>query len=251
MSQKFSKGIIQLGGDVRYLQQMAPSMEPDEREAKLQEYSRILNAVYDTAEKRGIDLIPYYNALADVEANLKIIRGRTHDSISVEKIALFIDAANLSIMCRDCLRRDIDYEKLLVFFSENSSIQQAYYYTAVENERDLYTNSFYFALKKIGYYLVTKPLKIFANGEKKGNLDIEIALDMLECADKVDRVVLFSGDGDFAPLLEQMRRKGVKTEVVSYTNESRNPTAAELIFAADIVTNLADIIDKFTLTKKH
>lgn len=251
MSHKFSKGLIQLGGEVRYLQREASSLHPDERETKLQEYSRILNAIYDTAKKRGIDLIPYYNVLADIEANLKTIRGKTQDLVSIEKTALFIDGANLSFICRDWLGQDIDFEKLLTFFSENSLIQRAFYYTAVENERDLYTNTFYFALKKIGYRLVTKPLKILPNGDKKGNLDIELALDMLEWADKVNRVVLFSGDGDFAPLLERVSRKGVRTEVVSYANESKNPTASELIFAADTFTNLADIIDEFTLTKKH
>jgi uncharacterized LabA/DUF88 family protein len=71
---------------------------------------------------------------------------------------------------------------------------------------------------------------------------MEIAIDMLELADKVDRVVLFSGDGDFAPLLQAAGRKGARTQVVSYWGKGEGPTAPELIEAADIFTDLKDIL---------
>lgn len=251
MSSKFSKGLIQFGSEVRYLQGIAASLRPQELAAKLQEYQRILKVIYETAQKQGLDLLPYYNALADIEANLKLIGDLTPKATVGEKVVLFIDGANLSIMTRDWLRQDIDYQRLLIYFSRDCSLQAAYYYTAVENEADAPSNTFHYVLKKMGYRLVTKPLKIFPDGAKKGNLDIELALDMLEWVGRADRVVLFSGDGDFAPLLERMRQKGAKTQVVSYVVEGNNPTASELISAADTFTNLADIINEFARIKKQ
>ena len=85
-------------------------------------------------------------------------------------------------------------------------------------------------------------IKTFTNGEKKGNLDIEIAIDMLELADKIDRAILFSGDGDFAPLLKKVGMKGVRTQVVSYGSRGEGPTASELLDSTDIFTDLQDII---------
>ena len=97
---------------------------------------------------------------------------------------------------------------------------RAYYYSAVLETEE------YSPLKPLtdwlaynGYTLVTKPAKEFtdATGRRrvKGNMDIEVAVDMLELADKLDHAVLFSGDSDFRRLVEAVQRKGVRVSVVS------------------------------------
>ncbi len=242
--------IIKLGAELRYLQHQAPYLEADTLEKKVKQHQQALQFIYRKAKQQQIDLIPYYQALAEIEANIKIIQSGRLNLAPREKIALFIDAANIDKISQKWLEKAIDYEKLLIFFSKNDFILRAYFYTGIENERDIYTNPFYYALRKIGYHLITKQIKSFSSGERKGNLDIEIALDMLELADKVDRVVLFSGDGDFAPVLKRIGKKGVRTEVVSYVGEGRNPTASELIDAADVFTDLADIVDQITMAEK-
>ena len=249
-SHKLTKGIIELGGDIRYLVHQARYMEPTKLDQEIRRYQRILQAIYLSAEKQNIDLLPYYDALAEINANLKMIKTGVRTTTPLEKIALFIDGANLSKMVRAHLALDVDYAKILTYFSRDASILRAYYYTGVENEDEVNTNRFLFFLKRSGYQLVTKQIKTYADGERKGNLDIEIALDMLELAEKVDRVVLFSGDGDFAPLLKRIGKKGVRTEVVSYVSKGKNPTASELLDVTDIFINLADIINQISLTER-
>ena len=131
-----------------------------------------------------------------------------------ERVALFIDGANLYSASRN-LGFDVDYRNLLEYFKKKSRVLRAYYYSAVLETEE------YSPLKPLtdwlaynGYALVTKPAKEFtdATGRRrvKGNMDIEIAVDMLELADKVDHVVLFSGDSDFRRLVEAVQRKGVR-----------------------------------------
>jgi uncharacterized LabA/DUF88 family protein len=159
----------------------------------------------------------------------------------IERIALFIDGPNLSISSQRGLKLDIDYKKLLDYFSRDAFIVRAYYYVAVQSDDELKTNSFLSWLNLNGFYLVTKQIKEFGD-ERKGNLDVEIAIDMIELADKVDRVVLFSGDGDFAPVLHRLATKGIRTQVVSHWSRGkRKSIASELIGAADIFTELGEL----------
>ena len=83
-----------------------------------------------------------------------------------------------------------------------------------------------------GYTMVTKPAKEFTNAmghrKTKGNMDIEIAIDMMEMAKKVDHIVLFSGDGDFRRLIEAVQREGVRVSVVSSLRTSPPMVADEL-----------------------
>jgi len=112
-----------------------------------------------------------------------------------EKIALFIDGANLYAASRT-LGFDIDYQKLLDFFQNSGYLLRAYYYTALAEEQEYFTDSS--GRRKI-----------------KGNMDIELTIDAMELSDTVDHFVLFSGDGDFRSLVEALQRRGRKVSVVS------------------------------------
>ena len=162
-----------------------------------------------------------------------------------ERIALFIDGANFH-SCGKALDFDIDYKKLLELFRQKGRLQRASYYTAIREEDD------YSPLRPLidwldynGYTMVTKPAKSYTDREgrsrTKGNMDIELCIDMLNAAEHVDHIVLFSGDGDFAAALCELRRRGVRTTVVS-TLESKPPMLAdELRRAADNMIELADM----------
>ena len=136
-----------------------------------------------------------------------------------EKIALFIDGANLYATSKS-LGFDIDYKRMLGFFESQAYLLRAYYYTALIEDQE------YSSIRPLidwldynGYRVITKPTKEFtdATGRRKvkGNMDMELAIDALELADTVDHMVLFSGDGDFRPLVEALQRKGRKVSVVS------------------------------------
>lgn len=167
-----------------------------------------------------------------------------------ERVALFIDGANLYSASRN-LGFDVDYRNLLEYFRKRCNILRAYYYSAVLETDD------YSPLKPLtdwlaynGYSLVTKAAKEFtdATGRRrvKGNMDIEIAVDMLELADKLDHVVLFSGDADFRRLVEAVQRRGVRVSVVSSIRTSPPMVADELRRQADQFVELSDIAPDFT-----
>jgi uncharacterized LabA/DUF88 family protein len=77
-------------------------------------------------------------------------------------------------------------------------------------------------------------------------MDIEVAVDMLELAPRIDHAVLFSGDSDFRRLVEAMQRKGVRVSVVSSIRTTPPMVADELRRQADQFLELADIAPEFT-----
>jgi uncharacterized LabA/DUF88 family protein len=147
-----------------------------------------------------------------------------------EKVALFIDGSNLYAAAK-ALDFDIDYRLLLNWAADQGRLVRAFYYTALLEDQE------YSPLRPLvdwldynGYTMVTKPTKEFIDSQGrrkiKGNMDIELAIDMMEMADNVDHIMLFSGDGDFRRLLEAVQRKGVRVTVVS-TVKSQPPMVAD------------------------
>ena len=161
-----------------------------------------------------------------------------------ERIALYIDGANFHA-CGKALDFDIDYRKLLDLFREKGRMSRASYYTAMRDDDYSPLRPLIDWLDYNGFTVVTKPAKSYVDREgrqrTKGNMDIEMTIDMLNHAANLDHIVLFSGDGDFAATLCELRRRGVRTTVVS-TLESKPPMLAdELRRAADNFVDLADM----------
>ncbi|NDV86635.1 NYN domain-containing protein [Aurantimonas aggregata] len=147
-----------------------------------------------------------------------------------EKIALFIDGANLYATSRG-LGFDIDYRRMLTHFQSQGYVLRAYYYTALVEDSE------YSSIRPLidwldynGYRVVTKPAKEFTDSagrrKIKGNMDIELAVDAMELAATVDHFVLFSGDGDFRSLVEALQRRGRKVSVIS-TLQTNPPMIAD------------------------
>jgi uncharacterized LabA/DUF88 family protein len=163
-----------------------------------------------------------------------------------ERIGLFIDGANLYATAR-ALGFDIDYKKLLEFFNDEGCLIRAMYYTALLEDQE------YSPIRPLvdwldynGYTMVTKPTKEFtdaATGRRKikGNMDVEIAVDIMEMSKHLDHVVLFSGDGDFRSLVEATQRRGSRVSVVSTIRSQPSMVADELRRQADVFIDLFDI----------
>jgi len=175
-------------------------------------------------------------------------RSKTPDDLIFypeDKVAVFIDGSNLYAAARS-LDFDIDYRKLLSWSASAGRLVRAFYYTAMIEDAD------YSPIRPLvdwldynGYTMVTKPTKEFidAQGRKKikGNMDIEIAVDMMEMADNVDHIILFSGDGDFRRLIEAVQRKGIRVTVVSTIQSSPPMVADELRRQADYFLELDNL----------
>lgn len=162
-----------------------------------------------------------------------------------ERLALFIDGSNLYAAARS-LGFDIDYKRLLELFSSKGHLVRAFYYTAmVEDQEYSPIRPLVDWLDYNGYTMVTKPTKEFtdAAGRRKikGNMDIELAIDMMEMAEHLDHIVLFSGDGDFRRLVEAVQRKGVRVTVCSTVRSQPPMVADELRRQADTFLELLDL----------
>jgi uncharacterized LabA/DUF88 family protein len=177
------------------------------------------------------------------------MKGFTHMHFYPEdRVALFIDGANLYAAAR-ALGFDIDYKRLLELFRGKCRLIRAFYYTAlIEDQEYSPIRPLVDWLDYNGYTMVTKPTKEFTDSQGrrkiKGNMDIELAIDVLEMAQHLDQVVLFSGDGDFRRLVEAVQRKGVRVIVVSTLRSQPPMVADELRRQADSFVELSDMADQ-------
>ncbi|AVM73676.1 NYN domain protein [Magnetospirillum gryphiswaldense MSR-1] len=171
--------------------------------------------------------------------------GYTMHFYDSERVGLFIDGSNLYAAAK-ALGFDIDYKRLLDHFATKGRLIRAFYYTAlVEDQEYSPIRPLVDWLDYNGYTMVTKPTKEFtdAAGRRKikGNMDIELAIDVMEMAPHLDHVVLFSGDGDFRRLVEAIQRKGVRVTVVSTVRSQPPMVADELRRQADSFLELLDL----------
>ena len=162
-----------------------------------------------------------------------------------ERIGLFIDGSNLYAAARS-LGFDIDYKRLREEFAGKARLIRALYYTAlIEDQEYSPIRPLVDWLDYNGYTLITKPTKEFTDSmgrrKVKGDMDIEIAVDMMELADVLDHIVLFSGDGDFRRVTEAVQRKGVLVTVVSTIRSQPPMIADELRRQADNFIELQEL----------
>jgi len=163
---------------------------------------------------------------------------------SANKIALFIDGANLYATSRS-LGFEIDFKRLLQEYESRGTLLRALYYTATIEDQE------YSAIRPLidwlgynGYTVVSKPAKEFDDGEGrrkvKRSMSIELVVDALELSNYVDHIVLFSGDGHFRSLVKAVQRRGVHVTVVS----TLSMIADELRRQADVFTDLVELKSK-------
>ena len=171
-------------------------------------------------------------------------------SIHSNKIALFIDGANIHATAKT-LGFEVDYRRLLKEFESRATLVRAFYYTTIIEDQE------YQSIRPLidwldynGYTVVTKPTKEFvdAGGRRKvkGNMDVELAVDAMELAAQIDQMVLFSGDGDFRCLVEAMQRRGVRVTVISTASTQPALVADELRRQADVFIDLVELRSKIS-----
>jgi len=164
-----------------------------------------------------------------------------------ERLALFIDGSNLYAAGKT-LGFDIDYKLLRSEFMRRGKFLRAFYYTALlENDEYSPIRPLVDWLQYNGYTMVTKPAKEYTDSmgrrKVKGNIDIELAVNAMELAPHVDHIVIFSGDGDFRPLVESIQRQGVRVSVVSTIRSQPPMISDELRRQADNFIDLDDLRD--------
>lgn len=155
-----------------------------------------------------------------------------------KRTAVFIDAANI-LYSQHSLGWKVDYKRLIKYLHSRCKIVSVnFYYANVSNNPG--QKKFFQLLQDVGYHLKTKPVKYIKTAKGiilKGNLDIEMAVDIVTTISNFDTCVLMSGDSDFEVVLKYLRENNKKTIVIS----TKGHISIELIRNCDKYINLAKL----------
>jgi uncharacterized LabA/DUF88 family protein len=150
-----------------------------------------------------------------------------------QRIAVLVDVQNLYYSAQALFKTKVNYKNLLKVCVQNRILVRAIAYTIKTDENK--EQNFFDALNNAGFEVKEKDLQIFATGAKKGDWDVGIAMDAIRLGDKVDSIVLVSGDGDFKPVVNYLQQSlGCLVEVVSF----KPATNKELMEIADDFTDI-------------
>ncbi|MEQ3744752.1 MAG: NYN domain-containing protein [Henriciella sp.] len=162
-----------------------------------------------------------------------------------EKLALFIDGANLYSAARG-LQLEIDFRRLMEEFRKKGRLLRANYYTTIlETDEHNPMRPLVDWLSYNGFNTVVKNAREYTDREGRkrvrGNMDVEMAVDMIELADHLDHVVLFSGNGDFRRAIEVVKAKGVRVTVISTVKSQPPMIGDDLRREADVFIDLDEM----------
>jgi uncharacterized LabA/DUF88 family protein len=145
-----------------------------------------------------------------------------------QRVSVFVDVQNLYYSAKNLYKAKVNFTSVLRSAVSGRKLVRAIAYVIKAYIKE--EKAFHDALEKIGYEVKWKELQTFPGGAKKGDWDIGIAVDTIELANKLDTIILVSGDGDFVPLVEHLKRAlGCRVEVIAFGPSS----AGKLKEAAD------------------
>ena len=182
-----------------------------------EKYAHRMNALQEDLKSYFIKNNAMFTALSD---EIRQLRELIESSKLVQKemIALFVDSQNLYYSARMGYAAKVNYEKLLRLITGTRHLVKAYAYIVQPPEGDV--KPFATSLERIGYLVKTKDVRTRANGSAKANWDMNIALDILGILDRVDTIVLASGDGDFVPLIDFIKGKNKRVEIFAFPDNT-------------------------------
>jgi uncharacterized LabA/DUF88 family protein len=131
-----------------------------------------------------------------------------------QRVGVFVDVQNLYYSARNIYQARVKFNEVLNAAVADRKLIRAIAYVVEANMPE--EESFFEALEKAGFEVKRKELQTFAGGHQKGDWDVGIAMDIVKLMNKLDVVVLCSGDGDYAPLLEYLQMSGQFTETVAF-----------------------------------
>lgn len=158
-----------------------------------------------------------------------------------QRVGIFIDIQNMYYSARALYGQKVNFKAVLEAAVAGRQLVRAMAYGITTQEA--HEEEFHVALAAQGFEVKTKPLQVFLGGQKKGDWDVGIAMDILSLQPKLDVAVLVSGDGDFVPLIEFAQRQGLRFEVIGF----RESTSSALVEAADSFTDLSSDKKKFLI----
>ncbi|MDD5291411.1 MAG: NYN domain-containing protein [Patescibacteria group bacterium] len=152
-----------------------------------------------------------------------------------QRVGVFVDVSNMYHSAKNLFSKKVNFKEILKdAVAGRKLIRATAYVIKTESEEELH---FFEALSQQGFEVRMKDLQIFAGGIKKADWDVGIAVDAIKLGDKLDVIVLVSGDGDYLPLMSYLQNtKGCLVEVMAF----RQTASSKLVEESDDFTNLSD-----------
>jgi uncharacterized LabA/DUF88 family protein len=158
-----------------------------------------------------------------------------------QRVGVFVDTQNLYYSAKNLYGAKVDFRKILeVGVNKRHLIRAIIYVIRADIPEE---ESFFEALRNIGYEVKIKELRSYYDGTKRGDWDMGIAIDTIKLSEKLDTVILVSGDGDFVALVEHLRARGVRVEVMAFGKS----TSSELRRAANDFIDLDQTYEMFLI----
>lgn len=131
-----------------------------------------------------------------------------------QRVAILIDTQNLYHSAKNLYKSKVNFGAVVkAALGERKLIRAVSYVVNTESGEE---SAFFDALEKVGIEIKTKDLQIFYGGAKKADWDVGLAVDAIKFANKVDSIILATGDGDFIPLVEYIKNQGCQVEVITF-----------------------------------
>ncbi len=180
--------------------------------------------------------------LAELRAGMLTLGQQVDRSGYRPRLGIFVDVPNLMYGVEG--GRPVHMGRLLNMLREGRQLVRATAYSPISDDprEPIEQQKFVAPFVPYDYRIVTKSLKRFADGSIKGNFDVEMAIDMVSMADRVDVIAIVSGDADFARAVEAVQNQGVRVEVVAFSGS----TSLEMRALADHYLELGTVVDRIT-----
>lgn len=160
-----------------------------------------------------------------------------------QRVAVLIDVQNLYHSAKHLYNSRVDFKQVLTLGVSKRTLIRSFAY--VIRTKGGEEKSFFDALISLGIETRAKDLQEYQGGFKKGDWDVGIVIDAIRLSNKVDSIVLVTGDGDFIPLVRYLQNAGIRVEVIAF----KRSASSRLIEVADEFMNLEDNPKKFLLKK--
>jgi uncharacterized LabA/DUF88 family protein len=162
-----------------------------------------------------------------------------------QRVGVFVDVQNMYYSAKALYGHRVNFGEILKEAVAGRQLVRAVAYTIQADMPE--EQSFFDALEGIGFEVKSKGLQTFVSGQKKGDWDVGVAVDVLKMAPKLDAIVLVSGDGDYVDLLHHVKAEGCRAEVISFGKS----TSAKLKEEADDFVDMDLEADKYTMRPKR
>ncbi len=159
-----------------------------------------------------------------------------------QRVAVFIDVQNLYHSAKNLYNARVDFSKVVETAVNKRSLIRAFAYVIKTKTGE--EKSFFEALTNLGIETRVKDLQEFYGGFKKGDWDVGMAVDAIRMASVMDAIVLVTGDGDFVPLVEYLKNRGKRVEVLAFERSA----SSKLKEVADEFVNLEENTKRFLLS---